>query len=234
MYTQNSSEIIGPYSLLTKLLFLDMVYFITHLPSAPYPPHTPSSTVQQYGRDNVTLTVQWQPPQYDGGAPVNYTITVSPGLSPVTTSETSIPVTVPYNVMHTVSIVSTNCIGNSSASMEAIRIGICPYVNCMYACVQAQQVTVYSQKYWKLNSSIFYAHYLVVNILYSHSADTRKYRIIEQDNLTMKWNMHVQSMQAMPLHQDQCMSGNHITLLSAKILDGGNSLTYLIMPHIQV
>ena len=53
----------------------------------PSPPRTPSSTVQQYGRDSVTLTVQWQPPQYDGGAPVNYTITVSPGLSAVTTMQ---------------------------------------------------------------------------------------------------------------------------------------------------
>ena len=91
------------------------------LPTAlPSPPRTPSPTVQQYSQDNVTLTVQWQPPQYDGGAPVNYTITVSPGLSPVTTSGTSVPVTVPYNVIHTVSIVATNCNGNSSAAMETI------------------------------------------------------------------------------------------------------------------
>ena len=68
----------------------------------------------------MTLTVQWQPPQYDGGAPVNYTITVSPGLSPVTTSGTSVPVTVPYNVIHTVSIVATNCNGSSSAAMVTI------------------------------------------------------------------------------------------------------------------
>ena len=90
----------------------------------PSPPRTPSSTVQQHGRDSVTLTVQWQPPQYDGVAPVNYTITVSPGLSPVTTSGTSVTVTVPYNVIHTVSIVATNCNGSSSAVMETIRIGM--------------------------------------------------------------------------------------------------------------
>ena len=93
----------------------------TGFPSSPQPP---SHTVQQYGRDSVILTVQWQPPQFDGGAPVNYTITVSPGLSPVTTSGTSVPVTVPYNVIHTVSIVATNCNGSSSATMEIIRIGM--------------------------------------------------------------------------------------------------------------
>ena len=71
----------------------------------------------------MTLTVQWQPPQYDGGAPVSYSITVSPGVSTVLTSGTSVPVTVPYNVMHTVSIVATNCNGSSSAAMMTIRIG---------------------------------------------------------------------------------------------------------------
>ena len=70
----------------------------------------------------MILTVQWQPPQYDGGAPVNYTITVSPGLSPVTTSEISVTVTVPYNVNHTVSIVATNCNGSSSAAMLTIPV----------------------------------------------------------------------------------------------------------------
>ena len=99
------------------------IYLIFHT-GLPSPPRTPSYAVQQYDRDSVTLTVQWQPPQYDGGAPINYTITVSPGLSPVTTSGTSVPVTVPYNVIHTVSIVATNCNGSSSAAMVTIRIGM--------------------------------------------------------------------------------------------------------------
>ena len=73
----------------------------------------------------MNLTVQWQPSLDDGGAPVNYTITVSPGVSTVLTSGTSVPVTVPYNVNHTVSIVATNCNGSSSAAMESIRIGMC-------------------------------------------------------------------------------------------------------------
>ena len=68
----------------------------------------------------MTLTVQWEPPQYDGGGPVNYTITVSPGLSSVTTSGTSVPVTVPYNVIHSVSIVATNCNGSSGAVIVTI------------------------------------------------------------------------------------------------------------------
>ena len=101
-------------------LVLHMYVKIPPATDLPSPPQTPSSNVQQYSQDSVTLRVQWQPPQYDGGAPVNYTITVSPGLSPVTTSGTSVPVTVPYNVMHTVSIVATNCNGTSSATMVTI------------------------------------------------------------------------------------------------------------------
>ena len=86
----------------------------------PSPPRTPSYTVQQYGQNSVTITVQWQPPQYNGGAPVNYTITVSPGVGTFTTSGTSVPVTVPYNVIQTVSIVAANCNGSSSAVMVTI------------------------------------------------------------------------------------------------------------------
>ena len=90
----------------------------------PSPPRTPTSTVQQYGRDSVTLTVQWEPPQYDGGAPVTYTIAISPSVGTFTTSGTRIMIAgVPYNVIHTVSIVATNCNGSSSAAMETIRIG---------------------------------------------------------------------------------------------------------------
>ena len=97
--------------------FFGLIFFATGPPSSP---RTPFSTVQQYGRDTVILIVQWQSPQYDGGAPVNYTITVSPGVSTVLTYGTSVPVTVPYNMIHTVSIVATNCNGSSSAAMVII------------------------------------------------------------------------------------------------------------------
>ena len=116
MYSQQPSiNCTSEYHLcLGNLFFLPLGF--------PSPPQAPSYTVQQYGQDIVTLTVQWQLPQYDGGGPVNYTITVSPGLSPVTISGTSVPVTVPYNVLHTVSIVATNCNGSSSATMEILPV----------------------------------------------------------------------------------------------------------------
>ena len=92
---------------------------------------TPSYFVQEYDRDNVTIRVLWQSPQDDGGASViNYTINVSPGLVPLTTTATSAMVTIPYNVMHTVSIVVTNCNGSSSVVMETIpAIGMARYLS---------------------------------------------------------------------------------------------------------
>ena len=95
----------------------------------------------------MTIRVLWQSPQDDNGAPVvNYTITVSPGLIQLTTTATSAMVTLPYNVMHTVSIVVTNCNGSSSVVMETIpAIGMVRYLSLtmnhsiclwgMYACV---------------------------------------------------------------------------------------------------
>ena len=119
MYTQQPT-----INCTSEYHFFFLGNFISLPLGLPSPPQTLSSTVQQYAQDSVTLTVQWQPPQYDGGAPVNYTITVSPGLSPVTTSGTSVPVTVPYNVIHSVSIVATNCNGHSGVAMVTIRIGM--------------------------------------------------------------------------------------------------------------
>ena len=104
-----------------NFLVLIPLFSFTGLPS---PPHTPSYTVQQYNQDNVMLRVQWQSPQDGGRAPVNYTITVSPGSTQVTTTATNTSLSaIPYNVNHTISIVATNCNGSSSAVMETIRIG---------------------------------------------------------------------------------------------------------------
>jgi len=106
---------------LTQMLFL--LFLFTGVPS---PPRMPSYTVQQYGRDSVMLTVQWQSPQDDGGAPVSsYNVTLSPGSTEVTTGTSFSLSAISYNVAHIVSVVATNCNGSSNAVMETIRI-----VNC--------------------------------------------------------------------------------------------------------
>ena len=111
-------------------------YDITLSTGLPFPPKTPYYTVQQYGQDSVIFRVQWQRPQYDSGTPVNYTVIVSSGiLSPLTTNGTSALLALPYNVMHTVNIVATNCNGSSSAAMLIIRIGVLQFNICNVACL---------------------------------------------------------------------------------------------------
>jgi len=69
------------------------------------------------------LTIQWQSPRNGDGAPVTYVVTVSPGSTEVNTTVTSASLSgVPYNVINTINIVATNCIGSSSVVMETIRI----------------------------------------------------------------------------------------------------------------
>jgi len=90
-------------------------------PPSPALFQTPSYTVQEYDRDNVTIRVLWQSPQDVGWAPViNYTITISPGHVPLITRITSAEFTLLYNVLHNVSIVATNICGSSNAVMEVI------------------------------------------------------------------------------------------------------------------
>ena len=96
------------------LCILQCHFFPSALPPTP---QNPSYTIQQHGRDNVTVTVQWQ---YDDGNSVSYIITVSPDVGTFTTSRTNVTVNVPYNVIHTVSIVATNSNGSSSATMLTI------------------------------------------------------------------------------------------------------------------
>ena len=115
------------------------MYFITTFFTAgpPFSARNPSHSVQQYHQNDVTLSVQWQPPVYDGGAPVdNYTITVTPGGSTFITPGTSILYTLSYNVIQTVSIVATNCNGSSSALMETFRIGKANHCVTIWCCIR--------------------------------------------------------------------------------------------------
>ena len=119
------------------------------------------------------LTVHWQPPQYDGGAPINYTITVSSGVGTFTTSGTSVPVTVPYNVGHAVSIVATNCNGSSSAAMVIIRIGMLSYIKVVVhlgkyslrvikSCTNTLQIGTGNHKIVSLKYKIMSSHNSVI------------------------------------------------------------------------
>ena len=75
------------------------------------------------------MSVQWDPPTDNGGRDdLTYTVTISPPAQFSATVVTSTSVTVStadYNEDYTVSVVATNCAGNSTAEEYSFRVGEC-------------------------------------------------------------------------------------------------------------
>ena len=73
------------------------------------------------------MSVQWDPPTDNGGRDdLTYTVTISPlaQLSATVVTSTSVTVSAAdYNVDYTVSVVATNCAGNSTAGEYSFRVG---------------------------------------------------------------------------------------------------------------
>ncbi len=83
-------------------------------------PPGPPSTIRHSIPSNsakVSVSVQWEPPTETGGRDdLTYTVTVSAQLSATVLTSTSVTVTAQYNVDYTVSVVATNCAGNSATA----------------------------------------------------------------------------------------------------------------------
>ncbi|XP_064403419.1 mucin-2-like [Halichondria panicea] len=95
----------------------------------PRPPSIRHSILSSSSNE-VSVSVQWDPPTETGGRDdLTYTVTISPPaqLSATVLTSTSVTVTAQYNVDYTVSVVATNCAGNSTAAEYNFRIGnYCP------------------------------------------------------------------------------------------------------------
>ena len=93
------------------------------------PPSTPQRvgySVDSSSADRVSVIVGWDPPTETGGRDdLTYTVTISPPaqLSATVLTSTSVTVTAQYNVDYTVSVVATNCAGNSTTAEYNFRIG---------------------------------------------------------------------------------------------------------------
>ena len=85
-----------------------------------------SHSIGRSSVDAVSVTVEWDPPIDNGGRDdLTYTVTVSPPtqLSATVLTSISVTVTAQYNVDYTVSIVTTNCAGNSTTGQYSFTIG---------------------------------------------------------------------------------------------------------------
>ncbi len=92
----------------------------------PGPPSTIRHSTLSSSADAVSVSVQWDPPtEIDGRDDLTYTVTISPlaQLSATVLTSTSATVTAQYNVDYTVSVVATNCAGNSTTAEYNFRIG---------------------------------------------------------------------------------------------------------------
>ena len=92
-------------------------------PSPPVIIDVPSS--QQRSAESVIVTIEWNPPVNSSGADIhNYTVNISPfaQLSVTVVTSTTVNVTAEYNVNYTLSIVATNCAGNSDPAVYMFSV----------------------------------------------------------------------------------------------------------------
>ncbi len=88
------------------------IYFV----ATPSPLTGLSNSISSSSVDGVNVTIGWDSPTESGGRDnLTYTVTISPPaqLSATVLTSTSVTVTDQYNVNYTVSVVATNCAGNS-------------------------------------------------------------------------------------------------------------------------
>ncbi len=91
----------------------------TYALDPPGPLSTIRHSILSNSANEVSVSVQWEPPTETGGRDaLTYTVTISPPaqLSATLLTSTSVAVTVRYNVDYTVSVVATNCAGNSATA----------------------------------------------------------------------------------------------------------------------
>ncbi|XP_064402268.1 uncharacterized protein LOC135348048 isoform X2 [Halichondria panicea] len=95
----------------------------------PGPPSTIRHSIPSSSSIEVSVSVQWNPPtETSGRDDLTYTVTISTPaqLSDTVLTSTSITVIAQYNVNYTVSVVATNCAGNSTTAEYSFTIGGCP------------------------------------------------------------------------------------------------------------
>ena len=90
----------------------------------PSPPVIVPSSQQRFA-ESVIVTIEWNHPVNSSGADIyNYTVSVSPftQLSATVVTSTNVIVTAEYNVNYALSIVATNCAGNSDPAVYMFSV----------------------------------------------------------------------------------------------------------------
>ena len=92
-------------------------------PGPPPPPCCPTYHIQQHGRGNVTISAQWEYPEWM--VVDNFTVTVPSVWSAMSISGStrSVTLTLNYNEVYTIEIVATKCGNNSDPAMLRVVEG---------------------------------------------------------------------------------------------------------------
>ena len=104
-----------------------LIQFVSTATALPSPPQQLSYSIEKYGQNMFTVTVQWERPTNDEAGNTNYSYTIAvtdfePTLL-LPDSATKVTLTLSYNEVHTVSVAATNCVGTSSTSELSIYKG---------------------------------------------------------------------------------------------------------------
>ena len=107
-------------------VYRPLYHHIRFLIDPPGPPSIIRHSTLNTSANEVSVSVQWNPPIENGGRDdLTYTVTISPlaQLSTTVLTSTSVTVTSQYNVDYIVSVVATNCAGSSTTAEHNFRIG---------------------------------------------------------------------------------------------------------------
>ena len=116
-------RLVGELQLVSRPL---SVYTLLNYIDPPGPPSIIRHSILSSSANEVSVSVQWDSPTETGSRDdLTYTVTVSPPaqLSATVLTSTSVTVTAQYNVDYTVSVVTTNCAGNSTTAEYSFMIG---------------------------------------------------------------------------------------------------------------
>ena len=83
-----------------------------------------------FNSSNVAVTLQW-----NNLPEVSYNVSVTPSASAVTNTNTSAILTVMYNARYIVSIVATNCAGESDPYIRELYYGKSSYIIINIVCI---------------------------------------------------------------------------------------------------
>ena len=112
----------------TDIMLSDDITILSIIAAPPVPPSQFMKLNQKPSSNSVDLTLDWTIPTDTGGRDdLSYRVTISPPaqLSATTVTSTSVTVSAAdYNVVYTLSVVATNCVGMSIAGNYTFTVGM--------------------------------------------------------------------------------------------------------------